>query len=140
MGRINKNGGEKLMKKRMIFVLVALMIVNLIYLIGSGFRVREDVCLIDYIVPPYQDEMTIVVGVASSAGYTRAVKNVSDNPEKMQLQFYSAYGGINGSIGEQHRFVIDVPPECKEIYFARHGTFELMLYRDEKSGAWNREG
>jgi len=124
------------MKKKLVFVLAGLIFLSSIYFIGSGFNVREDVFLIDYLVPPYENEMTIVVGVASSAGYTRAVKNVSDNPEKMQLQFYSAFGGINGSIGEQHRFVIDLLPECKEIYFSRYGTFELMLYMDETTGEW----
>ena len=80
--------------------------------------------------------MTIAVGVASSAGYTRAVKNVSDNPEIMQLQFYSAFGGINGSIGENHRFVIEITPECKEIYFYRGKEFKLTLYKNETTGEW----
>ena len=99
------------MKKKLVTVLSALVLIFGAYFIGSGFDVREDVYLVDYIVPPYKNEMTIAVGVASSAGYTRAVKNVSDNPEIMQLQFYSAFGGINGSIGENHRFVIEITPE-----------------------------
>ena len=124
------------MKKKIAFVLIGLIIISVIYFIASGFMVREDVVLIDYLVPPYENEMTIVVGVASSAGYTRAIRNVSNNPENMQLKFYSAFGGINGSIGEQHRFVINLLPECKEIYFYRYGTFELMLFKDETTGEW----
>ncbi len=52
-----------------------------VYFIGSGFNVREDVVLIDYAAPPDESEMTITVGAASSAGYTRTYKNVSDNPK-----------------------------------------------------------
>lgn len=124
------------MKKKLVTVLSALVLIFGAYFIGSGFDVREDVYLVDYIVPPYKNEMTIAVGVASSAGYTRAVKNVSDNPEIMQLQFYSAFGGINGSIGENHRFVIEITPECKEIYFYRGKEFKLTLYKNETTGEW----
>lgn len=126
------------MKKKITFVLIGLIIISGIYLISSGFMVREDVVLIDYHVPPNENEMTIIVGVASSAGYTRTIRNVSNSPENMQLEFYSAFGGINGSIGEQHRFVINLLPECKEIYFYRYGTFELMLSKDETTGEWKK--
>lgn len=124
------------MKKWFTILLSGLILISVAYFIGSGFNVREDVYLVDYIVPPYKNEMTIAVGVASSAGYTRTVKNVSDNPEVMQLQFYSAFGGINGSVCEDHRFVIDITPECKEIYFYRGEEFELILYKNEASGEW----
>ena len=106
------------------------------YFIGSGVNVREDVVLVDYAAPPDENEMTITVGVASSAGYTRTYKNVSDDPKVIKLQFYSAFGGVNGSIGEDHRFVIDVPPECEEICFYRYGTFEQVLYRDAATTKW----
>ena len=88
--------------------------------------------------PPDENEMTITVGVASSAGYTRTYKNVSDNPKVIKLQFYSAFGGVNGTIGEDHRFVIDMPPECEEICFYRYGTFDKILYRDAETGQWMR--
>ena len=109
-----------------------------VYFIGSGFNIREDVVLIDYAAPPDENEMTITVGVASSAGYTRTYKNVSDNPKVIKLQFYSAFGGVNGTIGEDHRFVIDVPSECEEICFYRYGTFDKILYRDAETGQWMR--
>ena len=125
------------MKKKLIITLSVLILISAFYFIGSGFDVREDVFLIDYAVPPNKNEMTITVGVASSAGYTRAVKNVSDNPEVMELQFYSAFNGINGSVGENHRFVIDIPSECREIYFDRGKNFELILCKDEVTGEWS---
>ena len=108
------------------------------YFVGSGFLIREDVFLADYIVPPEKNEMTIAVGVESSAGYIRTVKNVSEDPAVIQLKFYSAFGGVNGSMGEKHRFVIEVSAECREICFFHHGKFERMLFLDETTGEWKR--
>lgn len=88
------------MRKRHLRILVIcgviLAVLGGVYFIGSGFNVREDVVLIDYAAPPDENEMTITVGVASSAGYTRTYKNASDNPKVIKLQFYSAFGGVNG--------------------------------------------
>ena len=61
------------------------------------------------------------------------------NPQSnLWRKFYSAFGGVNGTIGEDHRFVIDVPPECEEICFYRYGTFDKILYRDAETGQWMR--
>lgn len=128
------------MKKALTAALAAAILISFIYFVGSGFNVRDDVYLTDFVVGPYKDEMTIVVGVASSIGYTRAVKNVSDDPQTIELQFYSAFGGINGSIGEKHRFVIELPAECKEIYFSRFGSSVLTLYKDDTTGEWRKTG
>ena len=122
------------MNRKLALVLAGVLLLSIIYWIAPGFRVREDVVLTDYLVPPGQSEMTIVVGVSGSAGYTRAVRNVSDDPRRMRLQFYAAYGGLNGSVGERHRFVLDLLPECEDISIYRHGTFEPVL-RKEK-GEW----
>ena len=125
------------MKKTLIPVLISVLIfISVVYFICSGFHVREDVYLLEYIVPPFKNEMTIAVFVAPSTGHTRAVKNVSDDPEVMQLKFYSAFGGVNGSVGAVDRFVIDVASECKEIYFYRGERFQLILHKNEASGEW----
>ena len=122
------------MNRKLSLVLAGVLLFGAIYLIAPGFRVREDVILTDYLVPPGQNEMTIVVGVSGSAGYTRAVRNVSEDPRVMQLQFYAAYGGLNGSVGEWHRFVLDLLPECEEVSIYRYGTFEPVLRKEE--GEW----
>lgn len=129
------------MKKKSKIILVVLIIVGLVcfdYFIGCGFRVRGDACLVDFAVSPHKDEMTITVGVMSSVGYTRAIENISDDPEIMKLRCYSAFGGINGSIGAEHRFVIDLPEECKEIYFYSFGSFRLEINKNEETGEWER--
>lgn len=124
--------------KKKIILLSSLLMLFLIYFVGSGFRTMDNVYLVDYTVSPKQDEITISVSVMSSIGYTRAVKNVSDDPEKLELKFYAAFGGMNGSIGKQHRFVIDLPKECNEIYLYTFGSNRLTLVKNESTGEWER--
>ena len=117
-------------------ILISLAIVCAVYFIGSGFRVRGDVGIWDYAVSPNGDEITIEVGVMSSVGYTRNIRNISTDPEKIKLKCYSAFGGINGSIGAEHRFVIPLSPECKEIYLYSFGEYRLEIIKDEATGEW----
>ena len=110
------------MKRKYKIVLISLVAVCAIYFMGSGFRVRSDVALADYVVSPNGDEMTISVEVISSVGYTRHIINVSKNPEDIKLKCYSAFGGINGSIGKENRFVIPLSSECEKIYLYTSST------------------
>ena len=92
--------------------------------------VRSDVGLLDYVVSPSEDEITIRVGVISSVGYTRQIKNISKDPKKIELKCYSAFGGINGAIGAKNRFVIPLSFECEEIYLYTFGKYMLVLQKD----------
>ena len=126
-------------RSRMLLALCACALLAVaVYLVGSGFQLRTDVFLEDHLVPPGKNEMTIVVGVTGSAGYTRAVKDVAEAPAVMELQFYSAFGGINGSIGEDHRFVLELDPRCTEICFVREDYIQPVLYKDAATGEWLR--
>ena len=142
LGKFKKKSSEAPADSRRSRALLTLglcaLLAAAVYLVGSGFQLRTDVFLADHLVPPEQSEMTIVVGVASSAGYTRAVKDVSEDPAVMVLQFYSAFGGINGSIGEDHRFVLELDPRCTEICFVREDYIQPVLYKDAASGEWLR--
>ena len=128
------------MRKRHLRILVIcgviLAVLGGVYFIGSGFNIREDVVLIDYAAPPDENEMTITVGVASSAGYTRTYKNVSDYPNFFKLQFYYAFCWVETGVQTCDMSVLDVPSECEKICFYRHGTFEQMLYRDAATNKW----
>ena len=124
------------MKKKYKIILICLVTVCSIYFIGSGFLVRSDVGLLDYVVSPSEDEITIRVGVISSVGYTRRIKNISNDPEKIKLKCYSAFGGINGAIGEKNRFDIPLSPECEEIYLYTLGKYMLVLQKNLETGEW----
>ena len=117
--------------------MAVLFLAAVCYWFGSGFAVREDVFLVDYAVSPRGSDITLTVGVVSSAGHTRAVKNVSHDPARLELQFYSAFGGFNGSIGAENRFVVQLPEKCREIAFLRGGMFETVLQKTS-AGEWQR--
>ena len=106
------------------------------YYFGLGFSPRTDVVVVDFKVSEQQDQMTIYTSIASSAGYTRSVKNVSDDPEKMKLKFYSAFGGINGSIGAKSEFDLPLSPECKEIYVLLYDDYKLLIAKNPTTGDW----
>lgn len=91
---------------------------------------RTDVVVADFEVSEQEDEMTIYTYILSSAGYSRTVKNVSDDPEKMMLKFYSAFGGVNGSIGAKSEFDLPLAPECKEIYVLLYDDYRLTLAKN----------
>lgn len=95
-----------------------------------------NVVVTDFEVSEQQDSMTIQTSIATSAGYTRSVKNVSDDPEKMMLKFYSAFGGVNGSIGAKSEFDLPLSPECKEIYVLLYDDYKLLIAKNPATGEW----
>ena len=64
-------------------------------------------------------------------------KDVSDDPEKMKLQFYPAFGGINGSIGAKYEFDLPLSPECKEIYVLLYDDYKLLIAKNPATGEWD---
>lgn len=125
------------MKKFVIIILTAVILLSGIYFIGSGLTVRSDAVLYDFTVSEDGSKMTINVGVSGSVGYIRSTKDVSDEDGKIKLKFYSAFGGINGSIGSRNSFDIYLAEESKEIYFCRGEQTELILFKNE-SGQWEK--
>ncbi len=137
--RASKNiKGGLCMKKKLSIIVVVLLLLYGGYYFGLGFSPRTDVVVVDFKVSEQQDQMTIYTSIASSAGYTRSVKNVSDDPEKMELKFYSAFGGINGSIGAKDEFDLPLSPECKEIYVLLYDDYRLTLAKNPTTGEWER--
>lgn len=126
------------MKKPLTIIAIIILLILGAYYIGLGFLPRTDVVVADFEVSEQEDEMTIYTYILSSAGYSRTVKNVSDDPEKMKLKFYSAFGGINGSIGAKSEFDLPLSPECKEIYVLLYDDYRLTLAKNPTTGEWER--
>lgn len=124
------------MKKPLTIIAVIILLILGAYYIGLGFLPRTDVVVADFEVSEQEDEMTIYTYILSSAGYSRTVKNVSDDPEKMMLKFYSAFGGVNGSIGAKSEFDLPLSPECKEIYVLQNDAYRLVLEKNQTTGEW----
>ncbi|MEE0702095.1 MAG: hypothetical protein UCN50_09070 [Anaerotignum sp.] len=118
------------MKKPLTIIAIIILLILGAYYIGLGFLPRTDVVVADFEVSEQEDEMTIYTYILSSAGYSRTVKNVSDDPEKMMLKFYSAFGGVNGSIGAKSEFDLPLAPECKEIYVLLYDDYRLTLAKN----------
>lgn len=137
--RASKNiKGGLCMKKPLTIIAVIILLILGAYYIGLGFLPRTDVVVADFEVSEQEDEMTIYTYILSSAGYSRTVKNVSDDPEKMMLKFYSAFGGVNGSIGAKSEFDLPLSPECKEIYVLLYDDYRLTLAKNPTTGEWER--
>lgn len=137
--RASKNiKGGLCMKKKLSIIVVILLLLYGGYYFGLGFLPATNVVVTDFEVSEQQDSMTIQTSIATSAGYTRSVKNVSDDPEKMMLKFYSAFGGVNGSIGAKSEFDLPLAPECKEIYVLLYDDYRLTLAKNPTTGEWER--
>lgn len=137
--RASKNiKGGLCMKKPLTIIAIIILLILGAYYIGLGFLPRTDVVVADFEVSEQEDEMTIYTYILSSAGYSRTVKNVSDDPEKMMLKFYSAFGGVNGSIGAKSEFDLPLSPECKEIYVLLYDDYRLTLAKNPTTGEWER--
>lgn len=128
--------GGLCMKKPLTIIAIIILLILGAYYIGLGFLPRTDVVVADFEVSEQEDEMTIYTYILSSAGYSRTVKNVSDDPEKMKLKFYSAFGGVNGSIGAKSEFDLPLAPECKEIYVLLYDDYRLLIAKNPITGEW----
>lgn len=96
----------------------------------------SDVFLNDYSISEDGNVMTLKVGVASSMGYVRTMKEKQDE-HKVFLTFYSTYG-LNSNIGANSEFQIDLKPTINEIYFYRGDSgYKLILQKNEETAEWN---
>ena len=124
------------MKKKAIGIAVLICVFAAAYLVLTGFVKRTDVMLLDYAAS--EDAISLKVGVSSSVGYVRAAKDDGGGVKPHYLTFYSAFGGINGSLGAVDTVTVELEPDDTEIYFYRgDGGYELVLQKAE-TGEWTR--
>lgn len=127
------------MKKRAITVITVIVVLVVTFLIGTGFRKRTDVVLVDYSVSEEGAAINLGVQVYSSMGYIREFKNNGGGVKPHYLTFYSTFGGLNSSLGTVNSFVLELEADDTEIYFNRpNGGYELVLVKDEETGEWLR--
>ncbi len=129
---------KRCLKRWLIALSAVLLLLLACWVLLTGCFTRQDVFLYDYSVI-YRDRgdlITIHTGVSSSMGYTRDYKDLSDDPDRMELTFYSAFGGLNGKLGSSDVFVLRPDAACTQIWFLRNGTPELTLEKDPVTGQW----
>lgn len=124
--------------KKLRWILVAAVVLAGIYFIGSGFLKSPSVYLSDYTVSEDGTQMTIRLGVASSAGYVRKVAVQPQPDGTLRLDCYAAFGGINGSIGARSDYTIPLSEDARHIaLFRSDGCYEEILQKAD-DGSWQR--
>lgn len=124
------------MKKKLLIVLLVLLGLYLTYFLGIGFMKTGSVYVADYSVSEDGSEITLDVGVSVSAGYVRKADSSSRMDGRMYVDFYRAFGSINGDIGAKSRFVLLLDDDINEIVIYRNEScYEALLIKDE-DGIW----
>ena len=127
------------MKKRMLGIGAAIVVLIVSFFIGTGFMKRTDVVLSHYAIAEDGSAISLDVGVASSMGYVRGFRDLGGGVKPHYLTFYSAFGGFNSSLGASHSFVLALGKDDTEIYFNRpDGGYELVLIKNADTGTWER--
>ena len=134
---VKREQRKKILRKLLITAGVILAVVAL-YFVLTGLSVRTDVFLVEYSVLPSGGVMTVRAGVAGSMGYIRSCRDVSQDPGKVELQFYSAFGGLNSALGAKSLYMIPLAPECTELYIRRGSDTVLTLIKNTETGQWER--
>ena len=124
--------------RRLLVALCVIVTVAALYFALTGMSVRTDAFIGEYAVLPSGNVMTFRAGVAGSMGYIRSCRNVSTDPRRVELKFYSAFGGLNSSLGAQSVYTIPLAPECTEIYIFRGSGMALALQKNAETGQWER--
>ncbi len=129
--------GKKWMKC-LIGVCAVFVIITAVYLVGTGLMKRTDVFIGEYTLSEDAETMTVKAGPAGSMGYIREV-SVKREGDRLCLVFYSAFGGLNSSLGAKSQFTFSVSDEMTEIAVYRgEGQYEVVLQKETETGAWVR--
>ena len=123
--------------KKYVLILAVFIIVAVgAFFISSGFKKRTDVYLINFSVSGDGSVITIETTLSGSMGYIRDMKTERIN-DAVYCSFYSAFGGLNSSIGAKSRFEIKLDDSSAKIYFDRgKGPADLVLEKNTATNVW----
>ena len=121
------------MKKWIVILGIVVLVLSTLFISTGG--TRNDVFLHKFEVSEDGKVMTINVGVTSSAGYIRKMKQTSGSMNPY-LTFYSTFG-INSKLGAKDTFQINLDENMDEIYFYKGGGgYVKVLEKDKTTGEW----
>nr|WP_294682544.1 hypothetical protein [uncultured Anaerotignum sp.] len=126
------------MKKNAGIVIGLLVAVCCVYVFGSGFLKNPNVYIEKYTLQADGTEMTIHTGVAASAGYIRRAAVAQQEGRKLFLDFYSAFGGVNGSIGAKNVYTIPIKEDTDFIGIYRNSNCYEQVLAKNADGTWQR--
>ena len=114
------------------------LVLAIVYFVGSGFVKNTSAFINDYKVSAGGKEITLTVGVASSMGHIRDVKVHQQQGGTLHLVCYSAFGGLNGSIGGKDTFTFSLDEDTSSIAVYRDANcYEEVLVKNA-DGTWQR--
>lgn len=122
------------MKKRKIITIIILLAVVILglFLIITGGK-RTDVYLENFSVDG--NTMTLNVGVSSSSGYIRKMKQTSGSMN-YYFTFYSTFG-INSKLGSKDAFTIELDNNVDAIYFYTGDKGYKQVLKKDENGNWS---
>jgi len=120
--------------KRILIISIILVVIVLVVLFLSSGGSRADVFLKDFELSQDGKTMTLKVGVSSSAGYIRKMKQTSGSMN-YYFTFYSTFG-INSKVGAKDTFIIDIDNNVDEIYFYTGRKGYKKVLELNSSGEW----
>lgn len=92
----------------------------------------------EYSISEDGKEITLNMGVVSSAGYIRKVVINQQHGGMMFLDCYAAFGGFNGNIGAKATYTLPLDEETTVIAIYRNtNAYEEVLEKDS-DGVWQR--
>ena len=118
------------------------MVLGIVVLLAAaaGFLPQTSVYITDdFAVSEDGSQLTFRVGVASSMGYVRDFRDEGGGVKPHYLNFYSAWGGLNSSVGVKNSFPLELSPEdaAIDVCLGDEGCV-LALQKDASSGEWRR--
>ena len=117
-------------------IVVVLVVCGVFF--GSGFVRNGGVYLEDYSVSEDGTEITLELGVASSAGYLRKAAVYQQASGKLYLDCYAAFGGVNGSVGAQTTYKIPLDQATQSIALYRNSDCYEVVLEKNAEGIWQR--
>lgn len=128
------------MKRKILFTAGGLLLAIALWMIATGFSVQTSAYITDeFTVAEDGSEITFHTGVGSSMGFIRGYKDEGGGIKPHYLKFYSAWGGLNSSLGAKNEYTLRLGTEDTEIYvYHGDGGYTLSLKKDETTGAWYR--
>lgn len=124
------------MKKIIGMIVGTVLILSALYFFGSGFIKIGSVYIGEYSISPDGTEITMNVGVGSSAGFVRKVAVHQQQDGKLYLDCYSAFGGFNGSVGSKSEYTIPLNDDTEMIAIYRSSDCYEEVLRKDSNGDW----
>lgn len=119
-------------------VLITVVILFLVYFIGTGLRKTTSVYIYKYSVSEDGSKLKFYVAPWTSIGCTRGFRDKGGGVKPHYLVFYSTFGGFNSSFGAKTEFELELDENDTEIYMYSVGGYKLVLQKEEETGEWVR--